>query len=67
MKLVDCDKSDMSVWARSIPAKNFVREVTEMRDTSQRKLLKEDASKHDENAANVRTLEKILSLIEEAK
>ena len=66
-KLIDCDKSDMSLWANSIPAKNFIREVMDMRDTSTRNLFKNGASKHDENASSVKAFEKILELIEGLK
>jgi hypothetical protein len=63
-KLIDCDKSDMSMWANSVMAKNFIREITELREVRLRKLIDKPTEAH---AESVKAFDKILSLIEEAK
>lgn len=63
-KLEGCDSSDMTVWAMSPMAQNFLGEVKERRDTALNKLIKGPS---EENAAVVRTYDKITRLFEEAQ
>ena len=60
-KLINCDKSDMSAWARSVPAQNFIREIRDLREVRLRKLIDKPSEAH---AESVKAFDKILDLIE---
>jgi hypothetical protein len=63
-KLARCDSSDMVRWASSIPTDVFVEEILEMREKSLRALIKKPS---EDSAAEVRAIDRIVSLIEEAR
>jgi hypothetical protein len=63
-KLNNCDSSDMVRWANAIPTNEFVREISEIREKSLRSLIKKPT---EESAAEVRAIDRIVSLIEEAR
>jgi hypothetical protein len=63
-KLVNCDSSDMVRWANSLPTREFVREISEIREKSLRSLIKKPT---EESAAEVRAIDRVVSLIEEAR
>jgi hypothetical protein len=63
-KLNRCDSSDMVRWASSIPTDEFKTEILEMRNKSLRSLIKKPT---EESAAEVRAIDRIVSLIEEAR
>lgn len=66
-KLIDCDKSDMAMWANSKACANFVMEIETQRDAANRSLIKCKASEHDEHANRVKAFDFVLGLIQEAK
>jgi hypothetical protein len=63
-KLVNCDSSDMVRWANSQPTLEFVNEISEMRRMSLTALIKKPTEK---SAAEVRAIDRVVSLIEEAR
>lgn len=63
-KLQGCDSSDMTIWAMSPMAQNFLAEVEERRGAALRKLIK---SPTEESAAVVRAYDYVTSLFEEAQ
>jgi hypothetical protein len=63
-KLNNCDSSDMVRWANAIPTIEFIREISEIREKSLRSLIKKPT---EESAAEVRAIDRIVSLIEEAR
>lgn len=63
-KLINCDSSDMVRWANAIPTIEFVKEISEMREKSLRALIKKPT---EDSAAEVRAIDRIVSLIEEAR
>lgn len=63
-KLEGCDESDMSRWARSVPANNFVSKMLEYKDIELKRLIKKPT---EENAAYVRVWERMESLFKEAR
>ena len=63
-KLDGCDMSDMKIWAQSIPAENFTKEVNERRAKAVRTLIK---CGNEENAAAVRAFDFVNRLFEEAR
>jgi hypothetical protein len=63
-KLVNCDSSDMVRWANSLPTREFLNEISEMRRMSLTALIKKPTEK---SAAEVRAIDRVVSLIEEAR
>lgn len=63
-KLEGCDESDMSRWARSVPANNFASKMLEYKDIELKRLIKKPT---EENAAYVRVWERMESLFKEAR
>ncbi len=63
-KLIECDRSDIAVWAGMPACKEFVREIADGRDKCLRDLIKKPT---EENASMVRVYDKILGFIEEAQ
>ena len=63
-KLDNCDSSDMTAWAMSPMAQNFLREIGERRDKALRDLIK---SPSEESAAVVRAYDHVTSLFKEAQ
>lgn len=63
-KLEGCDGSDMSRWAKSVPAMNFIAKMSEYKDIELKKLIKKPT---EENAAYVRVWQKMESLFKEAR
>ena len=63
-RLDGCDSSDMTAWAMSPMAQNFLREIEERRGKALRDLIK---SPTEENAAVVRAYDHVKSLFEEAQ
>jgi len=61
------DKSDLSLWAGTQEALAFNQEIIAMKEQAFRRLLKDGADKHDDNAATYSAYKKILKLFEEAK
>jgi len=59
-----CDMSDMKIWAQSIPADNFIKEVRDRRARAIRTLIKHG---NEENAAVVRAYDFVNRLFEEAR
>ena len=63
-KLINCDASDVSLWARGVVAGEFEKEIDECREKSLRALIKKPT---EENAAEVRAFDRVKSLLEEAR
>jgi hypothetical protein len=63
-KLEGCDMSDMNLWAKSLPAQNFIKEVNERRAKALRALIK---CGNEENAAIVRAYDFVSRLFDEAR
>ena len=63
-KLKDCDSSDMTAWAMSAMAQNFLWEVDERRAKALRDLIKAPT---EENAARVRAYDHVKGLFKEAQ
>lgn len=63
-KLVNCDSSDVALWANGIVAREFEKEIDGHREKSLRALIKKPT---EENAAEVRAYDKVKSLLEEAR
>lgn len=63
-KLKGCDRSDLQLWAKSIPAENFFGEVEQSRAVALRRLIKEGT---EENAIAVRTFDEVLRLYKESQ
>jgi len=66
-RLVDCDKSDVSLWAGSNPAKNFLKEIEDVRDVALRDVIRKDSKNREESAAIVRSFDLIIGLFKEAR
>lgn len=57
-RLTDCDPSDMLIWARGAPARNFIKEVEDLRDQALRGVVdKLDAVESGKYKAYVKVLE----------
>jgi hypothetical protein len=63
-KPINCDSSDIGLWARHTVAHQFEREINEHRDKSLRSLIKKPT---EESAAEVRAFDRVVSLLEEAR
>lgn len=65
-KLEGCDSSDLELWANSAPARNFIREVNDVRAVALRELVKKGAKNREESASIVRSFDLVIGLFEEA-
>jgi hypothetical protein len=63
-KLINCDSSDVGLWARHTVAYEFEKEIEQCRAKSLRDLIKKPT---EENAAEVRAFDRVVSLLEEAR
>ena len=63
-KLINCDGSDMALWARSAMAETFILEVMVPREQALGRLIKHPT---EEDAATVRAYDRVARLFEEAK
>ena len=63
-KLSNCDSSDMVRWANSPATIEFVKEMVLEREKSLRALIKKPT---EDSAAEVRAIDRVVSLIEEAR
>ena len=63
-KLHNCDSSDMVRWANSPATIEFVKEIVLEREKSLRALIKKPT---EDSAAEVRAIDRVVSLIEEAR
>lgn len=66
IKLVDCDESDMDLWAHNPCATSFFGAVSEWRDKAVRELIGANCKDRNEAAANVRAFDRVLALYSEA-
>lgn len=66
-KLIDCDESDMGLWANNICAENFFGEAHKERETALRSLIDAKCKDRDQAAAVVRAWDSIMRLYEEVR
>lgn len=67
IRLIDCDKSDMLLWAQGPCADSFIGAVTEIREQMMRELVSQRCYNRDEVAAIVRAYDKVIGLFGEAR